>query len=604
MRLPRPLVAGFVRHQLLDLCALFGVIIADGERLYDPCAYHDRLLLGLSGIMSEAELHQIKQRLHQGERQKAARGELRLCLPAGLAHGPAGQIILNPDEEVQARLSLVFSKFRELGSARAVMRYLQKENLPLPMRPLRGPAPHEVVWQEASNPRVLSILHNPGYAGAYVYGRRRLHGGRLRQDVYRPRTVKVPIEDWEVCLQAAHPGYIGWEEFMENQRRLENNINRYEAGHSGAPRKGAALLQGIAVCGRCGRRMSLRYSGPAANYPVYTCRADRGHDGGPLCQEIRALPVDARIERILLEALTPDRIAIAVAALGEIEEETRQLERQWALRRERARYEAERARRQYDAVEPENRLVARSLERGWEEKLRAAEAIEQDYERWRRDEPLVLSEVDRESLLVLGEDLPGLWHALSTTPAERKSILRLIICEVVLDQKRLHGQVWFKILWQTGATSEHSVQRRVHTYGDYIDIDKLRVRVTELNAAGKMDKEIASALNAEGFLAARNCAFTGENVWLLRKRWGLPTVKINGKSSNPIQWPDGTYSVQGAAAALGITPQVIFDYLARGWLKGRQLTKGQPWQIELSDSQISALRERIARNRRSRKEAL
>lgn len=207
-------------HQLLDLCALFGVIIADGERLYDPCAYHDRLLLGLSGIMSEAELHQIKQRLHQGERQKAARGELRLCLPAGLAHGPMGQIILNPDEEVQARLSLVFSKFRELGSARAVMRYLQKENLPLPMRPLRGPAPHEVVWQEASNPRVLSILHNPGYAGAYAYGRRRLHGGRLCQDVYRPRAVKVPIEDWEVCLQAAHPGYIGWEEFMENQKRL------------------------------------------------------------------------------------------------------------------------------------------------------------------------------------------------------------------------------------------------------------------------------------------------------------------------------------------------------------------------------------------------
>lgn len=242
-----------------------------------------------------------------------------------MAHDRSGQIILNPDEEVQARLGLVFSKFRELGSARAVMRYLRKENLPLPMRPLRGPAPHEVVWREASNPRVLSILHNPGYAGAYVYGRRRLNGGRVRQRVYRPRTTKVPIADWEVCLEAAHPGYIGWEEFMENQRRLENNINRYEAGHSGAPRKGAALLQGIAVCGRYGRRMSLRYSGPAGNYPVYTCRADHGHDGGPLCQEVRALPVDANVESILLEVLTPDKIAIAIAALGQIEEEARQL---------------------------------------------------------------------------------------------------------------------------------------------------------------------------------------------------------------------------------------------------------------------------------------
>ena len=590
-------------HQLLDLCSLFGVIIADGERLYDPCAYHDRLLLGLSGIMSEAELHQIKQRLHQGERQKAARGELRLPVPAGLAHDRSGAIILNPDEQVQARLGLVFAKFRELHSARAVMRYLRKNDLPLPVRPLLGPAPHDVVWCEADSSRVLSILQNPAYAGAYVYGRRRVEGGRIRRDVYRPRTTKVPIADWEVCLQAAHPGYIGWEEFMENQRRLANNVNHYEAGHSGAPRKGSALLQGIAVCGRCGRRMSLRYSGPAGDYPVYTCRADRDQQGGPLCQEVRALSVDVCVENILLEALRPDKIAIAIAALGQIEEETRQLERQWALRRERARYESERARRQYDAVEPENRLVARSLERVWEEKLRAAEAIEQDYERWRHDEPLVLNEPDRAALQKLGEDLPGIWNAPSTTAAERKGILRCIICEVVLDQKRFRGQVWFKILWQTGATSEHSLQRQVHTYGDYIDPERLRSRVIELNAAGKMDKEIAATLNAEGFVAARGGAFKGENVWLLRTRWGIPTVKINGTSANPDRWPDGTYSVQGAAAALGVTPQTVFDYLSRGWLDGHQLTKGQPWQIELSDDWINTLRVRIARIRRSRKEA-
>jgi hypothetical protein len=391
---------------------------------------------------------------------------------------------------------------------------------------------------------------------------------------------------------------------MENQRQLANNVNRYEAGHSGAPRKGAALLQGIAVCGRCGRRMSLRYTGPAGNYPVYTCRSDRDQDAGPLCQEVRALPVDAEVETLLLDALKPDRIAIAVAALAQVEEETRQLERQWALRRERARYEAERARRQYDAVEPENRLVARSLERVWEEKLRGVEAIEQDYERWRCDEPLVLTEADRDALLKLGEDLPGIWHSPSTTASERKSILRLVIREVILDQKRERGQVWFKIHWQSGATSEHSLQRRVHTYGDYIDPEHLRRRVTELNAEGKMDKEIAATLDAEGFLAARGCRFRGENVWLLRKRWGVPTVKINGISANPARWFDGTYSVQGAAVALGITPQTIFDYLERGWLKGHQLVKGQPWQIDLSDNQIEVLKAQIARRRRSKKEAL
>ena len=387
------------------------MLLADGERLYDPGAYHDRLLLGLSGIMSEAELHQIRMRLHQGERQKAARGELRLPFPAGLAHDRSGAVILNPDEEVQARLRLVFAKFRELQSARAVMRYLRANGLPLPVRPLLGPAPHEIVWREADSPRVRNILQNPAYAGAYVYGRRRPDPSRRRPGSMRIATTKVAVAQWEVCLQAAHPGYIGWEEFMANQKRLADNVNRYEAGHSGVARQGSALLQGIATCGRCGRRMSLRYTGPNGDYPVYCCRADRDHGGGPLCQEVRALPVDALVERLLLEALAPDRIAMAIAALGQIEEEARQLDKQWALRRERARYEAERARRQYDAVEPENRLVARSLERTWEEKLRAAEAIEQEYARWRRDEPLVLSQADHAALQVLGEDLPRVWHA-------------------------------------------------------------------------------------------------------------------------------------------------------------------------------------------------
>ena len=295
-------------HQLLELCSLFGVILADGERLYDPGAYHDRLLLGLSGIMSEAELHQIRLRLHQGERQKAARGELRVPLPAGLAYDRAGAIVRNPDEEVQARLQLVFAKFTELGSARGVMRYLRANNLPLPVRPLHGPVPHEVLWREAdSGARVHHILHNPAYAGAYVYGRRRIGA--------RSATAKVALGEWAVCLPAAHPGYISWEQFMANQQRLADNTSRYAAGHTGAPRQGSALLQGIAVCGRCGRRMSLRYTGPKGDYPVYCCRADRDHKAGPLCQEVRALAIDAFVERTFLDALAPDQIAIAVDEL-------------------------------------------------------------------------------------------------------------------------------------------------------------------------------------------------------------------------------------------------------------------------------------------------
>jgi len=349
--------------------------------------------------------------------------------------------------------------------------------------------------------------------------------------------------------------------------------------------------------------MSLRYTGPKGDYSVYCCRADRDHKAGPLCQEVRALAIDAFVERTFLDALAPDQIAIAVAALGQLQQEAHRLEKQWALRRERARYEAERARRQYDAVEPENRLVARSLERAWEEKLRAVETVEQEYERWRRAEPLVLSEADRGALRVLGENLPRIWHAATTTAAERKQLLRFIVREVVLDQKRAPGQVWLKIVWQTGATSEHCVQRRVHTYRDYRDLEQLHQRVAALNGAGKMDKEIATALNREGFVAARGCTFKGENVWLLRKRWGIATVKINGVSANPPRWPDGTYSIQGAAAALGITPQTVFDYLARGLVSGRQRAKGQPWQIDLCEEQVIKLRARLRHTRRSRKEA-
>jgi hypothetical protein len=264
------------------------------------------------------------------------------------------------------------------------------------------------------------------------------------------------------------------------------------------------------------------------------------------------LPVDALVERVLLDALASDQIAIALAAMGQLEEESRQLERQWTLRRERARYDAERARRQYDAVEPENRLVARSLERAWEEKLRAVEAIEQEYARWRSEEPLAIGAADRAELHALGQNLPRIWHAATTSAADRKRILRFIVREVVLNQRRAHGQVWLKIVWQTGAISEHRLQRSVRAYRDYIDPERLRRRITELNGTGKMDKEIAAVLNREGFLSARGRAFKAENVWLLRTRWGIPTVKINGTSANPMRWPDGSFSVQGAAAALGI----------------------------------------------------
>ena len=299
---------------------------------------------------------------------------------------------------------------------------------------------------------------NPAYAGAYVYGRRRQDPCRRRPGALRASTVAVPIESWPICLRNAFTGYISWEEFMANQKRLSDNLSRYEADRRGVARMGLPLLQGLVVCGRCGRSMGLRYSGQHANYPGYVCTADYTQSALPCCQEVRALLVDAEVERLLLEALKPDRIALAVAALAQVEEEVRQLERQWSMKKERARYEAERARRQYDAVDPDNRLVARSLERQWEEKLREVEATDQAYQSWRSEQILSLSDADREALLAMGEDLPKVWNAATTTAADCKQILRFLVRDVVLNQKREQGQIWIKIIWATGALSEHAMR--------------------------------------------------------------------------------------------------------------------------------------------------
>ena len=590
-------------HQLLELCSLFGVLIADGEQLYDPRAYHDRLLLGLSGMMSEAELHQLKLRLHQGERHKAERGELRLPLPAGLDRSRAGEVMLNPDEEAQARIRLVFDKFRELKSAKAVLRYLQQHGLKLPIRPLRGPAPHEIEWRPATNSLVLHILKNPAYAGAYVYGRRTSDPTRRSPDHARSGTIKVPLDQWPICLRDAHPGYITWEEFIANQQQLKDNFNHYEAGRRGVPRKGAALLQGITYCGRCGRRMRLHYSGAQGEYPVYVCNADQSLECLPRCQEVRGLQIDAEIERLVLAALAPDQLSLALEAMGQLEAESNTLKQQWELKRERAKYETERARRQYDAVEPENRLVARQLERNWEEKLRRAEEVEQEYRHWLKEQSLAITEADRAEILALAEDLPQLWHAPTTTASDRKQIVRFIISDVILDQKRERGHLWFKVNWQTGACSEHRLRRNVRDYNDHAEAEKLRQRIEELNRAQKMDAEIAEQLNTEGFVTAQGQSFDSKLIWLLRNKWNIRTVKINGSDCNPPRWPDGSYSVAGAAEALDIKPITVFCWLRKGKLQGEQLAKGLPWKIKLTEEQVMELKNQVRRVSRSSKEA-
>lgn len=589
-------------YQLLELCSIFGTLIADCDRVYDPVAYTDRLLLGLTGMMSEAELHQLRRRLQAGAWNKATRGELHQPLPVGLVRLPDGEVILHPDAEVQSRIRLVFEKFEELRVAKAVLRYLLAADLRLPSRPLCGPAPHEVVWQTARSSMVLAILKNPAYAGAFVYGRQTKDPSRRTPGHPYSGIVRRSIGEWPIVIQNVYSAYITWERFVANQDQLAANQYRYDETHPGAPKKGQALLQGILRCGRCGARMRLQYSGPHGEFPVYTCVYAQTEYAAKRCQEVRGLGLDAEAERVLLAALAPDQLALALSALGALEQEHAALKRQRELHLERLRYECQRAQRQYDAVEPENRLVARTLEQQWEARLRALEKGEQEFHAWEQQEQLQLTAADRADILALGADLPKVWYAPETTAADRKQILRYLIKEVIVDQKRIEGQVWFQINWKTGAVTEHSYVRRVVSYTAYADRDRLHQRIRELHAEHKHDGEIAEILNAEGFQTTKRGPFSGKTIWVLRQELGLPPVRANGP--HPLQWEDGTYSVEGAAKAVGVLIGTIHKWLRNRRLTGYQLHKGAPWHIALTAEQITELQDYVLCVRRSRREAV
>jgi hypothetical protein len=445
------------------------------------------------------------------------------------------------------------------------------------------------------------MLKNPAYAGAYVYGRATQDPTRRRPGRSHSGIIRRQPADWPICLRDAYPAYLSWDEFMANQARLRDNQSRLREDRRGVPRQGQALLQGIARCGRCAGPMVLHYSGLQGDSPVYKCRHTQAEYGGKACQEVRALAVDAAVAEAVLAALAPDRVALALAALSELELEAHGLQRQWQLRLERARYEAQRAERQYQAVEPENRLVARNLERQWETALRAVEQLEHEHETWSRQQTVTVTAADRAAILALGQDLPALWHAPTTTPADRKRLLRLVVREVLLDQHRRRGQVWMQINWQTGAQTEHWVTRRVQSYADYVDGARLQQRVRELAAASCEDDEIAEALNIEGFRTARGRCFQGPLLWRLRQQWGI--VKATLPPRDGLAADARPYSVHAAAAAVGVFPGTIYTWLRTGRLRGEQRKKGRTWVIYLTIEEVTALRDYADCVRRSKKEA-
>ena len=559
-------------HQLLDLCALTGALIADQDGIYSPGNFNDRLLLGLKGTMSEAELHLIRARLDGGLRNKAQRGELEQNLPVGFDRDDDGHTVLTADEQVRHAIGRVFELWQRIGSCRQVVAMLRDENQRVPRRSVGS---RRVRWLPATYGSVHAFLTNPAYAGAFVFGRtsqkKQLDPtGRIRR-----RTIDLPIEQWSVCLPEHHPGYVSWDEYLGTRERLRANVRPKGQG-GGAAREGVALLQGIVRCGRCGRRMQVAYSGNNGQVPRYACvRAHQMHGTDTACQSLGALRLEKAVIAAFLEAITPAGVRASAEAIGELERDHHERLHGQQLAVERTEFEAGRAQRQFDACEPEHRLVARTLEARLEQTLAelAHERRKLAELEARRPEPL--TDLERQALTRLIRDLPRIWTAETTTPRDRKELLRTLISEVIVTIKEEPRQAETEIIWEGGARTELTVplvkrgSERNRTSEDTIElIRKLAAHTT--------DQQIAAILNKQGRRTGTSLVFNEPRVRSVRLKHGIPTAPPPDPASD-------LFTVAQAATELSVAETTIYRWLRAGLLPAEQTTAHAPWRIRLTD---------------------
>lgn len=433
-------------YRLLDLCSMTDTLIGDADGVYNPALFNDRLLLGLKGTMSEAELHILRARLDGGIRNKAARGELRRGLPTGLVWGEAdGEVRLHPDEAVVSALRTVFERFNEFGSARRVWLWFRAENLSFPLRMHNS---DQIRWVAPTYHAIHSVLSNPVYAGAYCYGKSRQERFVDEHGVLKTRLCRLPQSQWPVLIKDHHEGYIDWATYEANQARLGANIKPRPHQAGGAVREGTALLQGLAICGHCGRRLRTHYRGTNQT-PAYHC-ANKGviNGRGVYCLNVGGQQIDAAAADAFLQAVEPAGLEAAVRAAEHLEADHDAALAQWRLTVERTRYEAQRAERRYHAVDPENRLVARGLEAQWEKHLHELEQAQQELARREQLRPRTLSAQERQKLLALGKDLQHLWHAPTLTVRDRKQLLRTLLEEITVTVHREQYLAHLKLRWR------------------------------------------------------------------------------------------------------------------------------------------------------------
>jgi DNA invertase Pin-like site-specific DNA recombinase len=562
-------------YRLLDLCVVTDTLIGDSDGLYHPALFNDRLVLGLKGTMSEAELHIIRARLDGGIRNKAQRGELRRGLPVGFVWGDKdGEVGFHPDEAVVGAIRTVFDRFAEMGSVRQVWLWFRAQGLSFPSQ---SDAAGELQWIVPTYRSIHQVLTSPVYAGAYSYGRSRSEPYVDEQGVVRKRIRRLAMKEWLVLIRDHHAGFVDWPMFQANQARIRSNIHPERHQSGGAVREGRALLQGIASCGHCGRRLFTYYRGKNAA-PGYRCSGNDLVTGrGQYCFSVGGVTIDEAVASAFLDAITPAAVEASLLSLEQLEGHRDAALQQWRLEVERARYEAERAERRYRSVEPENRLVARGLETEWENRLRDRTAAEDELRQREHHHARRLTPDEIERLRGLGVDLHQVWTAPTTMDRDRKELLRTLLEEVIISVERTPPQAQLRLRWKGGAITPldiplpHHAPPGIRTGEDTIE---LFARLAPLYP----DDVIAGILNRQGRKTARGERFTAGQVGSLRRYRKMDRFQPHGDVSE-----GELVTIQKAAGILGVVPSTIHRWLNAGFIAGEQLTPGAPWRIRMTD---------------------
>jgi len=553
-------------HRLLEICALADTLILDEDGVYDPSHFNDRLLLGLKGTMSEAELHVLRARLQGGILNKARRGELECPLPVGFLYNAQHQPVLDPDKQVQESIRFFFDTFRRCGSACAVVRAFRQKGLLFPRRLKKGPNKGDLVWAELPHSRTLHLLHNPRYTGAFVYGRSRTRPNPDGSTSY----TRLPREQW-MLFKNAHSGYISWEQYEENLLRLRENAQAIGADRrKSPPREGPALLQGMVVCGRCGSRMTVRYHTRQGRLiPDYVCQRDGVEHAIAICQHVVGEHIDKAVGQLLVESVTPLALEVTLAVQQELQARVDEVDQLRKKQVERARYAADLAQRRYLHVDPANRLVADSLEADWNEKLRLLTEAQERYEQQRQHDRAVVDEQQRARIAALASDFPRLWQDPRTPDRERKRMVRLLLEDVTLIRQ---DQITVHVRFKGGATQTLTLPRPLTAWELKMTPAQVVAEIDQL-MDDRTDKEIVEILNGRGTLSGEGKPFTSRIIARLRRDYQLKPRYDRLREK-------GFLTIEEISERLNVPPLRVRIWRSHGLLKAYPANDKDAWLYE------------------------